>query len=137
MVTRIYPLELQLDTSSESDTVCSFSNLHLSMSDRQGYRYHKIREVFQNFIGGILTLCLNIMSDSKHFFCKIFLSLNEFYDDLVYKSRKRIGNNDFPYHFKKIFVGYIKIVYNIDVLRQTAFLVVNPVKVNSFAYLLN
>ena len=27
--------------------------------------------------------------------------------------------------------------YNIDVLRQTACLVVNPIKVNSFAYLFN
>ena len=31
---------------------------------RQGYRYHKIRKIrFQNFIGGILTKCLSIMSD--------------------------------------------------------------------------
>ena len=30
---------------------------------RQGYRYHQIRKAFQNFIGGISTLCLNIMSD--------------------------------------------------------------------------
>ena len=30
---------------------------------RQGYRYHKIRTAFSNFIGGILTECLNIMSD--------------------------------------------------------------------------
>ena len=40
-----------------------------------------------------------------------------------------------PYHFKKIIVRFKKIGYNIDVLRQTACLVVNPVKVNSFAYL--
>ena len=44
---------------------------------------------------------------------------------------------DFPYHFKKIIVRYKKIGYNIDVLRQTACLVVNPIKVNSFAYLFN
>ena len=30
---------------------------------RQGYKYHKIRKAFSNFIGGILTKCLNIMSD--------------------------------------------------------------------------
>ena len=30
---------------------------------RQGYRYHKFVRRFQNFIGGILTKCLNIMSD--------------------------------------------------------------------------
>ena len=47
------------------------------------------------------------------------------------------SNEDFPYHFKKIIVGYKKIGYNIDVLRQMACLVVNPIKVNSFAYLFN
>ena len=65
------------------------------------------------------------------------LSEPEFYGDLVYKFRKIIGKNDFPYHFKKIIVPYKKIGYNIDVLRQTACLVVNPIKVNSFAYLFN
>ena len=29
------------------------------------------------------------------------LSVPEFYGDLVYKFRKIIGKNDFPYHFKK------------------------------------
>ena len=65
------------------------------------------------------------------------LSEPEFYGDLVYKFRKIIGKNDFPYHFKKIIVRYKKICYNLDVLQQTACLVVNPIKVNSFAYLFN
>ena len=56
------------------------------------------------------------------------LSEPEFYGDLVYKFRKIIG---------KIFVRYKKIGYNINVMRQTACLVVNPIKVNSFAYLFN
>ena len=60
-----------------------------------------------------------------------------FYGDLVYKFRKIIGKNDFPYHLKKIIVRYKKIGYNIDALRQRACLVVNPIKVNSFAYLFN
>ena len=55
----------------------------------------------------------------------------------MYKFRKTIGKNDFPYHFKKISVRYRKIGYNIDVLRRTACLVVNPIKVNIFAYLFN
>ena len=55
----------------------------------------------------------------------------EFYGDSVYKFRKIIGKYDFPYHFKKIIVRYKKIGYNIDVLRQTACLVVNPIKVNN------
>ena len=49
----------------------------------------------------------------------------------------KIGKIDFPYHFKKIIVRYKKIGYNINVMRQTACLVVNPIKVNSFAYLFN
>ena len=65
------------------------------------------------------------------------LSEPEFYGDLVYKFRKIIGNNDFPYHFKKITVRYKKIGYNITVMRQTACLFVSPIKVNSFAYLFN
>ena len=65
------------------------------------------------------------------------LSEPEFYGDLVYKFRKIIGKNDFPYHFKKIIVRYEKMGYNKDVLQQSACLVVNPIKVNSFAYLFN
>ena len=65
------------------------------------------------------------------------LSEPELYGDLVYKFRKIIGKNDFPYHFKKIVVRYRKIGYNINVMRQTACLDVNPIKVNSFAYLFN
>ena len=56
---------------------------------------------------------------------------------LWHKFRKIIGKNDFPSHIKKIIVRYKKINYNIDDLRQTACLVVNPIKVNSFAYLFN
>ena len=65
------------------------------------------------------------------------LSEPEFYGDLVYKFRKIICKKDFPYHFKKIIVRYKKIGYNIDVLRQTTCLDVNPIKVNSFAYHFN
>ena len=62
------------------------------------------------------------------------LSEPGFYGDLVYKFRKIIGKYDFSYHFKKIIVRFKNIGYNIDVLLQTACLVVNPIKDNSFAY---
>ena len=51
------------------------------------------------------------------------LSEPEFYGDLVYQLRKIIDKYDFPYHFKNITVRYIKIGYDIDVLRQTALLI--------------
>ena len=65
------------------------------------------------------------------------LSEPEFYCHLVYKFRKIIGKNDFPYNFKEIIVRYKKIGYNIDVLRQSACLVLNPMKANQFAYLVD
>ena len=101
---------------------------------RQGYRYHKTRKAFSKFYrrhfdivskynAGLKTLLLQGLSEP------------EFYGDLVYKFRKIIGKNDIPYHFKKIIVRNKKNGYNIDVLRQTACLVINPITVNSFAYL--
>ena len=65
------------------------------------------------------------------------LSEPEFYGNLMYKVKIIIDKNDFPYHFKRIIVRYKKIGYNIDVLRQTACLVVSPIKVNSFAFVFN
>ena len=41
--------------------------------------------------------------------------------------------NDFSTQFRKIIIRYIKIGYNINVIRQTACKVVNPVTVNNFA----
>ena len=42
-----------------------------------------------------------------------------------------------PYHFKKTTVRYKKLVYYIDVLRQTACLDIKTIKVNRFTYLFN
>ena len=64
------------------------------------------------------------------------LSEPEFYGNLVYKFRKIIGKNDFPYHFKNIIVRYKKIGYNAEVFcdRLHAWLLI---KINNFAYLFN
>ena len=122
--------------SSHVDAVSTRSKVLTAKLLRQGYRYHKIRELYSKFYWrhfdivskynvGLKTLLLQGLSES------------EIYGDLVYKFRKIIGKNDFPYHFKKIIVRYKMIGYNISVLRQTACLLVNPIKVNSFAYLFN
>ena len=57
---------------------------------------------------GLKTLLLQGLSEPK------------FYGDLVYKFRKMIGKNNFPYLFRKISVRYKKFGYNIDALQQTA-----------------
>ena len=59
----------------------------------------------------------------------------EFYGDLVYKFRKIVGKTDFFRAVKKI----QKIGYNIDIdiLRQTACIVVCPIAFDNFASLFN
>ena len=64
------------------------------------------------------------------------LSEPEFYGDLVYQLLKTIvGSNNFSAQFIKIISHYKKIGYNINVLRQTACLVINPITVGNFAFL--
>ena len=62
---------------------------------------------FQNFIGGLSTKCLTIMSVIENT-SSTKPSEPEFYGDLVYKFRKIIGTNDLSCHFKKTFVRYKK-----------------------------
>ena len=64
------------------------------------------------------------------------LSEHEFYGDLVYKLKKIVRSNYFSAQFIKIISHYKKIGYNINVLQQTACLVVNPITGGTFAFLL-
>ena len=57
--------------------------------------------------------------------------------ELVYKLKKIVGSNNFSTQFIKIISHYKKIGYNINVLQQTACLVVNPITVGNFAFLFN
>ena len=101
---------------------------------RQGYRYHKVGKAFSKFYRRHFDLVSKYNVGLKILLLQGF-SEPEFNGDLLYKFRKIIGKYDFPYHFKKIIVRYKQTGYNIDVLRQTAYLIVNPIKVNNFAYL--
>ena len=65
------------------------------------------------------------------------LSVPDFYGDLVYKLKKFVGSNNFSAQFIKIISHYNKIGYNINVLQQTACLVVNQIAVGNFALLFN
>ena len=65
------------------------------------------------------------------------LSEPEFYGDLMYRLKKTVGSNNFSAQFIKIIFHYKKIGYNINVLQQTACLVVNPIAVGNFAFLFN
>ena len=55
----------------------------------------------------------------------------------MHKLQKIVGSNSFSAQFIKIISHYKKIGYNINVLGQTACLVVNTIMVGNFAFLFN
>ena len=55
----------------------------------------------------------------------LHLSELEFYGDLVYKFKKIRGMTDFSDQFRKIIMRYKRIGYNLNVMRQSACLVIN------------
>ena len=81
---------------------------------RQGYRYHKLRKEFSK----IYQRHFDIVSKYNVGFKTLLqqsLSDPESYGDLVYRLGKIICKNDFPYHFKNIFVRYKMIGYYMKV----------------------
>ena len=65
------------------------------------------------------------------------LSEPEFYGDIVYKFKKIRGMTDFSDQFRKIIMRYKRIDYNLNVMRQSACLVIYPITVDSYAALFN
>ena len=103
---------------------------------KQGYRYHKLRKAFSKFY------CLHYELISKFnvglkSLLHQGLSEPEFYGDLVYKFKKIRGMTDFSDQFRKIIMHYKRIGYNLNVMRQSACLVINPITVDSYAALFN
>ena len=62
------------------------------------------------------------------------LSEPEFY---VYKILKIMGRTDFSDQFRKIIIRHKRIDYNLNVMRQSAWLVINPITFDNFAALFN
>ena len=60
-----------------------------------------------------------------------------FYGHIVYKFKRIVGKPYFSDQFEKIIKPYIKVGYNLDVMRQSACLVINPITVYSYGFLFN
>ena len=103
---------------------------------KQGYRYHKLCKTFSKFYRRYYYLISKFQVGLKSLL-RQGLSEPDFYGDLVYKFKKIVGSNNFSVQFIKIISHYKKISYNINVLQQTACLVVNPITVGNFAFLFN
>ena len=103
---------------------------------KQGYRYHKLRKTFSRFYRRYYDLISKFQIGLKSPLHRGLLE-PEFYGELVYKLKKIVDSNNFSAQFIKLISHYKKIDYNINVLQQTACLVVNPTTVCNFAFIFN
>ena len=103
---------------------------------KQGYRYHKIRKAFFKFYHrhSELTVKYNIGLKTL---LQQGISEPIFYGDLVYKFKRIVGKPNFSDQLKKIVKRYIRVRYNLDIIRQSACLVLNPITVYSYGFLFN
>ena len=102
----------------------------------QGYRYHKLRKAFSKFIRRHYELISKFDVGLKSLLHQ-GLSEPEFRGDLVNKFEKIVGRTDFSDQVRRIITGHKRIGYDLNVMRQSACLVVNPITVDNFAALLN
>ena len=103
---------------------------------KQGYQYHKLCKTFSKFYRRYYDLISKFQIGLKSLL-RHGLSEPKFYGDLVCKLKKIVGSNNFSAQFIKIISHYKNIGYNINVLQQTACLVVNPVTFGTLAFLFN
>ena len=103
---------------------------------KHGYRYHKLRKAFSKFYCRHYELISKFNVGLKSLLHQ-GLSEPEFYGDLVYNFKKSRGMTDFSDQFRKIIMRYKRIGYNHIVMRQSACLVINPIKVDGYAALFN
>ena len=89
---------------------------------KQGYRYHKFRKTFSKFYRLYYDLISKFSIGLKSILRQGLLE-SEFYGDLVYKLKKIVGSNNFSAQFIKMISHYKRIGYNINVLQQTACLI--------------
>ena len=89
----------------------------------------------------VVVFGIEVESGLKHFYLKTLLqqgiSEPKFYGDLVYRFRKIVGKSNFSEQFRKLINRYKRIGYSLDIMRQTACLIVNPIIVDGYASLFN
>ena len=123
--------------------VCSnvddFNNRNLFLTAKllkQGYRYHKIRKAFSKFYYRHSELIVKYNIGLKTLLQQ-GISEPIFYGDLVYKFKRIVRKPNFSDQFKKIVKRYIRVGYNLDIMRQSACLHLNPITVYDYGFLFN
>ena len=104
---------------------------------KQGYRYQKNGKAFSKFYHRHSELFVKYNIGLKKTLLQQGISEPIFYGDLVYKFKRIVGKPNFSDQFEKIVKRYIRVGYNLDVMRQSACLVLNPITVYSYGFLFN
>ena len=116
-----------------------FNNRNLFLASKilkQGYRYHKIRKAFSKFFHRHSELIVKYNIGLKTLLQQ-GISEPIFYGDLVYKFKRIVGKHNFSNKFKNIVKRYIRVGYNLDIMGQSACLVLNKIKVCGYGFLFN
>ena len=114
---------LQTSTLEINVYMPTFSNMAIGNINSKFYRRHY--ELISKYNVGLKKLLSEGLSEP------------EFYGDLVYKFKKLIGSNDFSFQFRKIITRYRHIGYNLNVMRQSACLVFNPIMTDNYTPFFN
>ena len=135
----IYHLSQLIRFAGVSSHVVDFNARDKSLTAKllqQGYRCRGLRRTFSKFcrrrcglVSGFDVGLGTLLHQG--------LSEPEFCGGLVCEFGKIVGRVDFSDQFRKIIVRYKPIGYNINIMRQSACLVFNPITVNNFASLFN
>ena len=107
---------------------CSEENLLIHIINTKSFFskfYHRHSELIVKYNIGLKTLLQQGISEPL---C---------YGDLVYEIKRIVGKPYFSDQFKKIVKRYIRVGYNLDIMRQSACLVLNPITVYSYGFLFN
>ena len=103
---------------------------------KQGYRYHNLRKAFSKFYRCHDELISKFNVGLKSLLHQVLSEL-EFYGDFVYKFKKIMGTTDFSDQFRKLIIYHKRIGYDLNVMQQSACLVINPITVDNLAALFN
>ena len=93
---------------------------------KQGYRYHKIRKEFSKFYHRHSELIVKYNIGLKKTLLQQGISEPIFYGDLVIKE---LLENLILGIKSKVVKRYIRVGYNLDIMRQSAYLVLKPITV--------
>ena len=140
MVNQIYPSELQLNKANTSDIKAAFLDLHLSISNYivSTKSYNK-RDDFDFEIVNFPFLDSDVPRSTSYgvFISQLirFARASRFVTDFYTRNKlltQKLLKQGYRCHKLRKNIGY-----NINVLQQTACLVVNPILVDNFAFLFN